>query len=104
PAAPAELGHGPAARLRGSARMKVCVIGGGSTYTPELVDGLVRRRDRLPVDEIHLVDLDESRLAVLGPLTQRMCARAGAGDVRVAWGSDRAAGVRGAAFVISQIR
>ncbi len=80
------------------------MIGGGSTYTPELVDGLVRRRDRLPISEIHLVDLDADRLAVLGPLTQRMCARAGAGDVVVRWGSDRVEGVRDAAFVVSQIR
>jgi 6-phospho-beta-glucosidase len=84
--------------------MKVCVIGGGSTYTPELVDGLVRRRDRLPIEEIHLVDLDEERLAVLGPLTERMCVQAGAPDVRVRWGSDRVAGVRDAQFVVSQIR
>lgn len=84
--------------------MKVCVIGGGSTYTPELVDGIVARRDRLPVTELHLVDLDAARLAVLGPLTQRMCARAGASDIDVQWGGDRVDGIRDAAFVISQIR
>lgn len=80
------------------------MIGGGSTYTPELIDGLVRRRDRLPISEIHLVDVDHERLEVLGPLTQRMCAKAGAADVVVRWGSDRVEGLRDAAFVVSQMR
>ncbi len=83
--------------------MKICVIGGGSTYTPELVDGLLRRRDRLPTDELHLIDVDERRLDVLGPLAARMCERRG-GGIDVRWGNDRAQGVRGADFVISQVR
>ncbi|HEY3832375.1 MAG TPA: 6-phospho-beta-glucosidase [Acidimicrobiia bacterium] len=83
--------------------MKICVIGGGSTYTPELVDGLLRRRDRLPIEELHLVDIDEARLAVLGPLAERMATAAGA-HWKVSWGSDRVAGIRDAMFVISQMR
>ena len=83
--------------------VKLCVIGGGSTYTPELVDGLLRRRDRLPIEELHLVDVDEGRLAVLGPLAERMASAAGA-DWNVRWGTDRAAGIRNATFVISQMR
>jgi 6-phospho-beta-glucosidase len=83
--------------------VKVCVIGGGSTYTPELVDGLLRRRTVLDLAEIHLVDADADRLRVLGPLAERMCEREG-GGVRVRWGSDRIEGVRGARFVVSQIR
>jgi 6-phospho-beta-glucosidase len=83
--------------------MKVCVIGGGSTYTPELVDGLLRRRDRLDIRELHLVDVDESRLAVLGPLAQRMVAAAGA-SWTVRWGTDRVEGIRDATFVVSQMR
>ena len=83
--------------------MKLCVIGGGSTYTPELVDGLLRRRDVLPITELHLVDIDEARLAVLGPLAQRMVQHAGS-DLVVRYGTDRAAGIEGSAFVVSQIR
>ena len=83
--------------------MKVCVIGGGSTYTPELIDGLLSRREPLELSEIHLVDTDPARLAVLGPLARRMCDKAASG-VRVDWGTDRRAGIRGSRFVISQIR
>jgi 6-phospho-beta-glucosidase len=83
--------------------VKVCVIGGGSTYTPELVDGLLQRRERLGLDEIHLVDTDLGRLDVLGPLARRMSDRRG-GGVTIRWGSDRVAGVSGARFVVSQIR
>jgi len=36
---------------------KIAVVGGGSTYTPELVDGLARRTDRLPIDELVLLDI-----------------------------------------------
>ncbi len=82
---------------------KVCVIGGGSTYTPELLDGLLRRRDDLDLAEVHLVDVDPGRLAVLGPLSARMSDRAG-GGVTVRWGTDRAEGLRGARFVVSQVR
>ena len=46
--------------------VKVAVVGGGSTYTPELVEGFVTRGDRLPVDELALLDIDAERLAVVG--------------------------------------
>jgi 6-phospho-beta-glucosidase len=55
--------------------MKVAVIGGGSTYTPELIEGLTNRRDRLPIDELVLHDLDLNRLQVVGGLAQRMLRR-----------------------------
>ena len=42
--------------------MKIAVVGGGSTYTPELIEGIARRHDRLPVDELVLLDLDAERL------------------------------------------
>jgi 6-phospho-beta-glucosidase len=41
--------------------MKLAVIGGGSTYTPELIDGILQRHDRLPISVIHLVDIDLTR-------------------------------------------
>lgn len=83
--------------------MKVCVIGGGSTYTPELIDGLLRRRAELDLSQIHLVDIDTARLAVLGPLAARMAEREG-GGVEIAWGTERQRGLIGARFVVSQIR
>ena len=79
------------------------MIGGGSTYTPELIEGLLRRRAELDLSEIALVDIDAERLAVLGPLSERMSERDGAG-VLVSWGDDVALGVRDAGFVVSQIR
>jgi 6-phospho-beta-glucosidase len=57
--------------------VKLAVVGAGSTYTPELVDGLVRMRDLLPVDELALVDTDERRLEILTGMTTRMLARGG---------------------------
>jgi 6-phospho-beta-glucosidase len=57
--------------------VKLAVVGAGSTYTPELVDGLVRMRGLLPVDELALVDTDERRLQILTGMTRRMLARGG---------------------------
>ena len=83
--------------------MKVCVVGGGSTYTPELVEGLLSRREELGLREIHLVDVDARRLGVLGPLALRMSERVD-DTVRVVWGTDRVAGIAGSTFVVSQMR
>jgi 6-phospho-beta-glucosidase len=52
--------------------MKLAVIGGGSTYTPELVDGIARLATEVKVDELVLVDPDETRLAVVGPVSSRI--------------------------------
>ena len=57
--------------------MKIAVVGGGSTYTPELVDGLARLRDVLPVDELVLVDPATERLELVGGLGRRILARLG---------------------------
>lgn len=83
---------------------RISVVGGGSTYTPELVDGLLRRRDELDLDEIVLVDTDARRLGILGPLAERMASRATDDEVSVRWTDDLADGVTGARFVVSQIR
>ena len=55
--------------------MKLAVIGAGSTYTPELVDGLVRMRELLPVEELALCDVAPERLEILTGMTRRMLAR-----------------------------
>ena len=57
--------------------MKLAVVGGGSTYTPEVIDGLVRFREQMPVDDLYLHDTNEERLAVVAGLARRMLQRAG---------------------------
>jgi len=83
--------------------VKVAVVGGGSTYTPELVDGFARLYGALPVDELVLVDPATDRLDVIGPLGQRIFARYGHPG-RVSWTSDLDAGLTGADTVIIQLR
>ena len=83
--------------------LKLAVVGGGSTYTPELVDGFARRADRVPVDEIALLDIDFERLAIVGGLAERMLARQGWGG-RIVLTTDRDAAIDGADFVLVQLR
>ena len=83
--------------------VKVAVAGGGSTYTPELVEGFVRRADRLPVDELVLLDIDPERLEIVGGVAGRMLERAGYGG-RLHLSADAEEAVDGASFVIVQLR
>ena len=53
--------------------VKVAVIGGGSTYTPELIEGIARRNDRLPVDELVLMDVSAERLELVGGVAGASC-------------------------------
>src|SRR5205823_2329091 len=62
---------------RGAAPVKLAVIGAGSTYTPELVDGLVRMQELLPVEALALHDIDTQRLEILAAMSRRMLDRAG---------------------------
>jgi 6-phospho-beta-glucosidase len=83
--------------------MKIAVIGGGSTYTPELVSGLSRERERIDVTDLVLQDIDPERREVVGGLAQRMLDRQGyEGRLEVTDDLDRA--VDGADFVLIQIR
>ena len=81
--------------------MKLAVIGGGSTYTPELADGLGRLAPQ--VTELVLVDPDESRLAAVGPVSARIM-RARGHQATVRWTSDTEDGIDGAAAVLIQLR
>jgi 6-phospho-beta-glucosidase len=83
--------------------MKLAVVGGGSTYTPELVDGLARMRDTLPVDELVLVDPAADRLELVGGLGRRILARYGHPGTLVTT-SDLDAAVAGADAVLLQLR
>jgi 6-phospho-beta-glucosidase len=83
--------------------VKVAVIGAGSTYTPELVEGFATRDDRLRVDQLALLDTDAERLDIVGGLAARMMAKAGwAGELELTGDRDRA--IEGADFVICQLR
>ena len=83
--------------------MKITVVGGGSTYTPELIEGFARRAQVLPVDELVLHDIDAERLAVIGALSRRILARHGFPG-RLTTTTDLAAAVDGAAAVLVQLR
>ncbi|MET8580887.1 6-phospho-beta-glucosidase [Streptomyces collinus] len=83
--------------------MKLTVVGGGSTYTPELIDGFARLRDTLPVEELVLVDPAAERLELVGGLARRILARQGHPG-RVVTTSDLDAGVEGADAVLLQLR
>src|SRR5436190_11831113 len=83
--------------------MKLAVIGGGSTYTPELVAGLARERERLDLGELVLQDIDPERREVVGGLAGRMLSAVGYdGAFSVTDDLDRA--VDGACFVLIQLR
>jgi 6-phospho-beta-glucosidase len=83
--------------------IKVAVIGGGSTYTPELVEGLANRRERLPIDELVLHDIDAARRETVGGLAGRMLKRMD-WTGRLTLTDDAAAAMDGAAFVLIQLR
>jgi len=83
--------------------LKIAVVGGGSTYTPELVQGFATREDRLPVDELVLFDIDAERLDVIAGLAGRMLARAGWGG-RLHRTGRREEAIDGADFVVVQLR
>ncbi|MGC5040399.1 6-phospho-beta-glucosidase [Streptomyces sp. DT190] len=83
--------------------MKLTVVGGGSTYTPELVDGFARLRDTLPVEELVLVDPAQDRLELVGGLARRIFARQGhPGSITTT--TDLDAAVDGADAVLLQLR
>ena len=83
--------------------MKLAVIGAGSTYTPELVDGLIRMRDLLPLEELALCDPAAERLAILTGLTKRMLAR-GDHPAHVTSTESLGEAVEGADAVLVQLR
>ncbi|MFH9068129.1 6-phospho-beta-glucosidase [Streptomyces alboflavus] len=83
--------------------MKLAVVGGGSTYTPELIDGFARLRDTLPIEELVLVDPAADRLELVGGLARRIFAKQGHPG-RIVTTSDVDAGVADADAVLLQLR
>ncbi|MFE3173222.1 6-phospho-beta-glucosidase [Amycolatopsis sp. NPDC059090] len=83
--------------------MKLAVVGGGSTYTPELIDGIAGRRASLDVDEIVLIDPDAYRVEAVGDFSQRLLNHAGH-SARVRTTANLEEGVDGASAVLIQLR
>ncbi|CAM5665504.1 6-phospho-beta-glucosidase OS=Streptomyces alboniger OX=132473 GN=CP975_12125 PE=3 SV=1 [Streptomyces alboniger] len=83
--------------------MKLTVVGGGSTYTPELIDGFARLRDTLPIEELVLVDPAAERLELVGGLARRIFAKQGHPG-RIVTTDDLDKGVEGADAVLLQLR
>ena len=83
--------------------INVTVIGSGSTYCPELVDGFLQRKDSLKLKRLVLMDIDERKRTIVGGLCERMIRRAGL-DTEVVMTDDLDSSLVGADFVVTQIR
>jgi len=83
--------------------MKVTVIGGGSTYTPELVNGFLARTDSFPLSELWLMDIDPQRLKVVGGFAQRMVKSKG-NPFKVILSTEQRQSIQDASYVITQLR
>ncbi len=85
--------------------VKIVTIGGGSSYTPELVEGLIKRYNELPVRELWLVDIEEGKekLRIVGNLAKRMIKKAGV-PMEIHLTLDRKEALKDADFVTTQIR
>lgn len=85
--------------------LKIVTIGGGSSYTPELIEGYIKRKDQLPIREIWLVDIEEGKekLEIVGNLAKRMVQAAGL-DWEVHLTLDRRKALKDADFVSTQFR
>lgn len=85
--------------------IKIVTIGGGSSYTPELVEGFIKRYDELPVRELWLVDVEEGKekLEIVGNLAKRMVKKAGV-PMEIHLTLDRREALKDADFVTTQMR
>jgi len=86
-------------------RLKIVVIGGGSSYTPELVEGIIQKEDVLPVSEIVLLDIEAGieKVKINHALVTRMIRKAGL-DIMVSYTLDRKEAFSNADFIMSQFR
>lgn len=85
--------------------VKIATIGGGSSYTPELMEGFIKRYEELPIREIWLVDVEAGRekLEIVGAMAQRMW-DASPYQVKIHLTLDRKEALKGADFVTTQFR
>ncbi|GGF62123.1 6-phospho-beta-glucosidase [Paenibacillus albidus] len=86
-------------------QLKVAVIGGGSSYTPELIEGFILNYPTFPISEIVLVDIEEGlrKLTIVGQLAERMIAKSGL-PIKLSLTLDRRSALKGASFVSTQMR
>lgn len=83
--------------------MKVAVIGGGSSYSPELVNGFLERMQSFPLSELWVMDISQERLDIVGKFIQRMAQAAGA-PFTVHLTTNQREAIRGASYVTTQLR
>ena len=83
--------------------IKLAIVGAGSTYCPELMQGLIRRKDKIQLDELRLSDIDESRLNIVGEFCERVLLENGM-EPRITRTIDLPRALDGADFVVAQIR
>ncbi len=83
--------------------MKIAVIGGGSTYAPELIKGFIELQQQLPLTELALMDIQSQRLEIVGDFCERIAENAGAA-FKVTLTDNRRDAIRGASYVITQLR
>lgn len=83
--------------------MKFAVIGGGSTYTPEFVDGLKDFVKEVPIDELYLMDISAERLEIVGGLAKRIIENLGL-KIKVNLTTNAEEAIKDADFIITQIR
>lgn len=85
--------------------LKLVIVGGGSSYTPEIIEGIIHRHDSFPLTEVVLVDIEagKEKLEIIGELSRRMIHKANR-PIHLSWTLDRDKALRNADFVCTQIR
>ena len=88
-----------------SKRIKIVTIGGGSSYTPELIEGFIKRHDTLPLKELWLVDIEagKQKLEIVAELARRMIEKANV-DIEIHTTLNRREALKDADFVTTQFR
>ncbi|MDD3171351.1 MAG: 6-phospho-beta-glucosidase [Bacilli bacterium] len=83
--------------------LKIAIIGSGSTYTPELIEGFINKKDSLPLEELYLMDIEDRKLNIVGGLCKRMI-KAASLNCKVVLTTDLEEAITKADFVLAQIR
>lgn len=84
-------------------KLKITIIGSGSTYTPELIEGIIKRKDVLPLSELVLMDIDTNKMNIVGGLCRRMLTSAGL-KCKITLTDNLEASLTDSDFVLCQIR
>lgn len=84
-------------------KLKIALIGAGSTYTPELMEGFINKKNSLPIGEMYLMDIDDNKLKIVGGLAKRQIEAAGLG-CKVVLTKSLDESLQDADFVLAQIR